>query len=190
MRIVIVEDEIIIANDIKIIVERQGFEVAGIATECSQASELIKSFWPDIVLCDINLGQNKSGIQLMKELSGQQNFQIVFITAYSDEETIIEASGLNPVSFLVKPFNERQLIASVKLAALSASKIEDVHKPTQRELEIIKLISKGLNTRQIAEQLYISALTAKTHRRNLLAKYKLKNSAELILMAMNQKWIS
>jgi DNA-binding NarL/FixJ family response regulator len=189
IKIFIVEDEIIIANDIQRILNENGYQVSGIATKFSQAQKMIAKLRPNIVLCDINLNGARSGIQLMKELSKSIRFSIIFISAYTDSETLKDAHALNPFSYLTKPFNDRQLITSIQLAIIA---IEDTHllnKPSSRELEIIRLVAQGFNNAQIGEKLFISMLTAKTHRRNLLTKYGLKNSVELISLAMQQGWI-
>lgn len=188
-RIFIVEDEIIIARDIQRILERHGIAVAGVATRYRQALQEIPKVKPHLILCDIHLQHKNSGIELMEELSAKLCFEIIFITAYSDDKTVRNASSLHPLNYLTKPFNERQLLTSVRLALMSLQGEESPARPTARETEVLRLLSKGYTNEKISEHLFISALTVKTHRRNLLAKYNLRNTAELIALAINQKWI-
>ncbi len=188
-RIYIIEDEIIIARDIQRILGLHNIPVVGMATRYQQALEEIPLLKPHLVLCDIHLQHKKSGIKLMEELLKKHCFGIIFITAYSDDTTIQAANDLQPQNYLTKPFNERQLITSVRLALMSIQGQEEKERPTARELEILRLLSRGYTNEKIGKSLYISALTVKTHRRNLLAKFRLKNTAELVTLAINQKWI-
>ncbi len=87
-KIFIVEDEVVVANDIKQILNLKGFNVVGFATKYDQAKTKISELIPDIVLCDIHLRDRKTGIDLMKELSEMFSFKIIFISAYSDIETV------------------------------------------------------------------------------------------------------
>jgi len=78
----------------------------------------------------------------------------------------------------------------VRLALFSINFIQkNIEKPSKRELEIIKLISKGYNNVEIGEKLVISKFTVKTHRGNLLKKYSVKNTAELVAMSKSEEWI-
>ena len=188
-KIFIVEDEIVVANDIMQILNANGFDVVGIATKYYQAKTNITNLSPDIVLCDIHLNEQKSGIELMQELSETMIFKIIFISAYSDINTIKESNLVNPFNFLVKPFNDQQLITSVRLACMTINTNESICLPTKRELTIIKLISNGLNSKEIADKLFISKNTVDTHRRKLLKKYSAKGTSELVTLFINQKWI-
>ena len=188
--IFIVEDEIVVANDIKNILTAQGIFVTGIATNYEQAKAKIKSSKPDVVLCDINLREKKTGIELINELLENMYFKIIFITAYSDINTIQQANFLNPFHYIIKPFTDQQLITSVRMALLSLNEIrkEDL-KPTKREVEVIRLLAKGKNNIQIGEILKISPNTVKTHRSNLLQKLKITTVAELVALSLHNGWI-
>lgn len=120
-KIFIVEDEIVVANDIRQILNKNNFYVTGVATKYEQAVCGIKKEKPDLVLCDIRLREEKSGIELMQELSENMCFKIIFISAYSDIETIEKANLVNPFNYLTKPFNDQQLVTSVRLALMSAN---------------------------------------------------------------------
>lgn len=190
IKIFVVEDEIIVANDIKNLLLLNGFNVVGLATKYKEAIEGICNHQPDLILCDINLRDTKSGIQLIQELSEKLRFKIIFISAYSDLNTIKAASKLDPSNYLTKPFNHQQLLTSVHMALHSIELVDsDTQKPSKRQLEIISLLSQGYTNKEIGEKLFISELTVKTHRRNLLKKLGLKNTAELVTFSFSQNWI-
>jgi len=188
--IFIIEDEIVVAKDIECILstEKQ-FKVIDIATNYEMAKKKLRMAKPDLILCDINLKGPKTGIDLMDEVMQQYNTPFIFITAYSDVETLEKAGKLRPHNYITKPFNEKQLISSVKIALLADDK-NTVNAPTDRELSIIKLLAKGLSSKEIAEILSISSYTVETHRKNLIAKYGINKTAELICLATAKGWVN
>jgi DNA-binding NarL/FixJ family response regulator len=189
-RVYIVEDEVIVAQDISQILNAAGFQVTGLATRYATAMREIPEIRPDIVLCDINLNGAKTGISLIRELQDMVSFRTIFITAYSDLQTIQESNLVNPFNYLTKPFNNKQLVASVQMAVLSLEELPGgVPVPSRRELTIISLLAKGLNSEEIAGRLFISKNTVDTHRRHLLKKFNAKSTSELVALAIGQRWI-
>lgn len=192
--ILIVEDEAIVARDIRQILEKNNFNVAGIAHDADRALKLFKEVKADLLLCDINLGKGESGLELAKKLkSVNKDLYLVFLSAYSDEPTIDGAFEIEPDSYLTKPFSEKQLIVTVKRvlnheAVTFTEGTEEV--PTNRELEIIRCIADGLTSKEIALKLAISFETVQTHRKNIHTKYNLNSSAELIKLALKNNWIN
>lgn len=194
--ILIIEDEIIIANNLKMQLESIGFS-AEIATTPEQAIELSHEFYFDLVLSDINLENDKDGIGLINDLRLSPSAPVIFLTAYSDSETIKRAETTQPFAFLIKPFHKEQLFLTVKMALLHSKK-KFVHKSSKthaplklgkRELEIIKLISQSKTSEEIAAELNISPLTVATHRKNIFRKTKTKTLIELISLAVEYRWI-
>jgi DNA-binding LytR/AlgR family response regulator len=126
IRILIVEDEPIIADDIAMVLENNGFSNSDI---CDNANEAIKSIIlnkPSLALLDINILGDKDGIQLAQIINDQHQIPFVFITSYYDDSTLIRAKETNPTGYIVKPFAEGDLLANVKLA-LVKSKAPKVH---------------------------------------------------------------
>lgn len=117
----IVEDEPITSRFIREIIEEQGFEVAGTAKSAAEARQLIVQHRIDIVIMDINIQGSIDGIQLARGLS-EYDVAIVYISAYSDTATLQEAAGTHPYGFLVKPFKEADLIATLLMVASKISK--------------------------------------------------------------------
>ena len=194
-RILILEDEAIVALDIKQILEKNGFEVLAIANAYADAFELLNGYDVDLVLCDINLGKGASGIDFVKKLKMlHKDTKVIYVSAYSNEDVIQQAFDTNPDFYLTKPFTEEQLIVTVKGVFAKSNGYRNVDNeehqlPTKRELQIIRCIAEGLKSHEISEQLGISFETVQTHRKNILHKYHLGSSAELIAFALKNGWI-
>lgn len=115
-KVLVIEDELIIAIEIKNIIEGFGFEVIGIAKDYSKSLELARKNFPDIIVADINLKKSRSGIESSSEICRIKKVPIIYLTAYSDEKTIKEAALTNPTSYILKPFREEDIEVALKLA--------------------------------------------------------------------------
>lgn len=113
-KILIVEDQVLIANHIKeILIEVYDFQVE-LAFKISQASEKLQKFIPDIILLDINLGDKMSGIEWAQENVKKE--KVIFITGQTEIETIKSALTIHPIAYLTKPIKSVDLIAAIELA--------------------------------------------------------------------------
>ncbi len=115
IKILIVEDEIVIAEDIKYMLEEIGYEVIGISKEKSEALENIEKYEPDLVLLDIILYNGGDGIGLAKLLRDKYHILFIFITAHSDKHTVERAKQVYPNGYLVKPFDKEDLYTSIEI---------------------------------------------------------------------------
>jgi len=103
-KLLIVEDEIIIAMNLRRQLEKNGFEVCGIAGGEKEAVDSVQLHRPDTVLMDINLRNNESGINAANEIRKQEHIpNIIYITGYGDEELIRSAWNTGPLAVLKKP---------------------------------------------------------------------------------------
>lgn len=192
-RILIIEDEAIVAWDIKQMLEQHDFEVIAIANSYNNAFELLNGYDVDLVLCDINLGKGQSGIDFVKKLKSlHKDTKVIYVSAYSNEDIIQKAFETQPDSYLTKPFTQEQLIVMVKSVFAKNNGNHNGNGnnlPTKRELQIIRCIADGMKSHEISEKLGISFETVQTHRKNILHKYNLGSSAELIAFALKNGWI-
>lgn len=122
-RILIVEDERIIALDLKRRLERFGYQVVGMAAEANDAIELASSELPDLVLMDIMLSSGSDGITAATEIRRRHRIPVIFLTAYADETTIQRAKIAEPVGYVLKPFKERELHTTIDIG-LYKSRVE------------------------------------------------------------------
>lgn len=115
--ILIVEDELLIAETLRYSVEDLGFTVIGIASTFEQAVTLIDQHRPDLTLLDINLNSKQStdtGLALADRLANDYRLAFIFLTAYSDHDTILQATRLRPGGYLIKPINSATLFAAIQ----------------------------------------------------------------------------
>lgn len=116
IRVLIVEDEAIVAEDLELAVTNIGYEVVGRAVSADAAVDKALKLNPDLVLMDIVLRGEKNGIDASREIKEKIDIPVIFLTAYSDIELIDRAKSTEPYAYLVKPFQERQLLASIETA--------------------------------------------------------------------------
>lgn len=109
MRVLIVEDEAIVAKDIAATLTRLGHVVVGRAATGDAAIELAGSAGPSVVLMDINLNGKMDGIEAATVIRARHHLPVVYLTAYSDDATFERAKITDPYGFLIKPFEEREL---------------------------------------------------------------------------------
>lgn len=118
IKILLVEDEMIIAEDMNDMLSQMGYEVLDIAMDYDEAIQILEEKVPDLILLDINLGGKKDGIHLAEEINQKYNIPFIFTTSYSDGPTIERAKKVNPTNYLVKPFKQEQLFTSIEIAMM------------------------------------------------------------------------
>ncbi|MDO9477844.1 MAG: diguanylate cyclase, partial [Pseudohongiella sp.] len=115
-KILIVEDETIVAMDIKRRLEKLGYQVTGLAAKAKQALELVENDQPDIILMDIHLNDTLDGIDIANQINLKYRIPVIFVTAYSEDSTMSRASQARPYGYLLKPFSERDLCAVIRIS--------------------------------------------------------------------------
>lgn len=113
--ILIVEDEFIVANDLRIMLKKAGFGICGIAASVDQARQLIATKKPDWILLDIILQGKQTGIDLARELM-QKRMPFLYVSANTNQSTLEAARTTQPYGFLVKPFREKDLMVMLDIA--------------------------------------------------------------------------
>ena len=116
VKILVVEDEMVIADNICLILEDLGYEVLEPAINYEEALETIEVERPDMAILDIQLGGKKDGVDLAWTIKEQYDFPFIFLTSNADAGTIERVKKLNPPAYLVKPFKKDDLYTSVELA--------------------------------------------------------------------------
>ncbi|RME73100.1 MAG: response regulator [Chloroflexi bacterium] len=116
-RILVVEDERIVALDIQKRLRKLGYEPAGMAQTGEQAVQMALDLRPDLVLMDIHLQSHEmDGIEAASRIQAQLDLPVIFVTAYADEPTLRRARVTEPYGYLLKPFEERTLQATIEMA--------------------------------------------------------------------------
>lgn len=116
MKILIVEDEQIAAHFLKTVLEKAGWEVAGIAADAARALEIAKTARPGAVLMDVMLKGPQSGCECALQIrAALKECAIVFLTAHAEEEMLAYAVDVKAEGYLLKPYNEREIVATLRL---------------------------------------------------------------------------
>ncbi|MBK8851969.1 MAG: response regulator transcription factor [Saprospiraceae bacterium] len=191
--ILIVEDEPAIAQDIAFNLEDNGFAIAGIAHNSERALDLLYTKQVDLAILDINIAGTKTGIGLAKIINDKYKIPFIYLTSFSDPETVKEAVDTLPHGYLVKPFKDSDL-APVIFIALAKHEIdngrlipslEDYNRIaasaiTKTEYQIILSVFKGMTNQQIADNNFVSINTVKTHLNNIFTKLGIHNKIQLL----------
>ena len=124
--ILIVEDEVLIATQIQMFLEFNGYNCVGIAVDYTGAIELLESNPVDLILLDIKINGFKSGIDLAKYINQNLGLPFLFLTSYNDADTLQELKLLNPIGYINKPINDATLLTNIDLY-FSSTKIQTQH---------------------------------------------------------------
>lgn len=198
--IIIVEDEFPIALDMQKRLIKLDYRVCGISNNYLEAIDSIQQDQPDLVLLDINLNQDKSGFDIATWMNEHTTIPFMFVTAYADDFTFNSALKLGPVGFINKPFTDTEIFRQIELGFnrhSNNSKAEhmskedlidklDRHKPegwtslTNREKEVLVSLLDGKSDKQLAEQLFVSTTTIRTHLRRSYDKLLIGSRLEAV----------
>ena len=189
MRILIIEDEIIIARFIERQVKESFQAETNLALGVQEAEDLVKSFLPHLILCDIELNDHMDGIELMDRLKKIHSFELIFITSFQSKTMIDRASNLKPANYIIKPLDESRLYAGILpiIKKLSNRPINEEHPCLEAILSpaerlILQLIAQKKTTKEIAESLHLSPYTIKNHRHGICRKLNLTEGNNALLM--------
>jgi CheY-like chemotaxis protein len=115
-RALIFEDETLIAEELVERLERFGFSVIAAVDSAEEGIPIATSQRPDLILMDVRLKGKKDGVQAAAEIRQEVDIPVIFLTAYSDRNTLERAKQTNPYGFVLKPFHERELQVTIELA--------------------------------------------------------------------------
>lgn len=115
-RILVIEDDFVVARDLRNQLQRLGYEIAGSTPRGEDAAELARSSRADLVLADIRLAGPMDGMAAVREIRRHCDIPVVFLSSYADDETLQRASLADPQGYLLKPFDESQLRIAIEIA--------------------------------------------------------------------------
>lgn len=141
IRILIVEDNVIIADDMQSMLEEIGYEIVDNVIVYEQAVEVLKNKEVDLVLIDIILASDKTGIDLGKHIRENYNIPFIFVTSNSDRATVENAKTVKPNGYLVKPFEQQDLYTSIEIALSNFISVKNNSAGESQEEEDDRLMS-------------------------------------------------
>ncbi|MCE8426223.1 MAG: response regulator [Candidatus Methanoperedens sp.] len=141
-QILVVEDESIVAEDIKRSLQMLGYVVPSIVSTGEMAIKKVEELHPDLVMMDIMLKGKMDGIEAAGQIHAKYNIPIVYLTAFSDDKILERAKVTEPLGYIIKPFKERELYITIEMALFK----HDVQKKLKESKEFYESILEGIVT--------------------------------------------
>ncbi len=217
-RIIIVDDNYEHLSGIKELIEIESdFDVVATATSASVAISLIKKYRPEIVLMDINMPE-KDGLTAIAEIEKLElGVRIIALTGYDDPDLIFRAMKIGAKGYILKTMASAQLIYAIDEVAAGkiylpatlssrffeyfqrsfkeeTEEVEDeenlLNYLTQREEEVLDLLTQGITYKGVAKKLFISETTVKTHVNNIFQKLQVNDRTQAVLYALNNGFLN
>ena len=207
IRVLIADDQALVRGGFRMILEAQkDIEVVGEASDGREALAQARELDPDVVLMDIRMPE-LDGLEATRRLvSGNGSARVLMLTTFDLDEYVYAAMKAGASGFLLKDVRPEQLAEAVRIVAAGDSLLapaitqrliaEFVRRPppgsgaptelselTERELEVLKLIARGLSNGEIASALFVSEATVKTHVTHVLTKLKLRDRVQAVVLA-------
>jgi DNA-binding NarL/FixJ family response regulator len=210
LRILIADDQALVRAGFRMILEvEDDMEIVGEATDGAQAVSMTRDLQPDVVLMDIRMPE-MDGIEATRQITGDDEDsgpRVLMLTTFDLNEYVYEALRAGASGFLLKDVPPEQLAAGIRVVAAGdallapaitkrlisefahARPVEPPTPPasfdelTARELEVFKLIARGLSNAEIAAELIVSETTVKTHVARLLMKLGLRDRVQAVVLA-------
>jgi NarL family two-component system response regulator LiaR len=206
IRVFLADDHAVVRKGIEALLGTEdGMEVVGTAANGEEAVAGVAHAKPDVILLDLQMPR-KSGIEAIAEIKERDpHARILVLTSFSDDDKVFAAIKAGATGYILKDATPHELIAAIRNVhegkssldpEIALKVIHELNKPmnlpptedplTEREMEILQLVARGLSNLQIAEALVISERTARTHISNILSKLHLANRTQAALYALRQ----
>jgi DNA-binding NarL/FixJ family response regulator len=196
IKILIVEDEPLIAEDISGFLKEEGFSHISVVYDVESALRELEQDNADFVLLDINLGGGLTGVDIAQKINSDYHLPFIYITSYADSATIREVKATHPVGYILKPFKGKEIAAILEIgyelfytfigkpADLDMNRLKKIsnQEMTQREQDVLLKIAEGKTNQTIADELFLSLHTVKSHLKNIFIKLDVASRAETIVL--------
>lgn len=196
MKILILEDEPVIAEDIAQILEKNEYTISSICYTKDEAIHELENNTPEMALLDIHLSKQYDGIDIANLIHEKYHIPFIFVTSYSDKQTLEKAKHTEPSSYIIKPFNEANICSAIEIAFFNFTQRNKSQHPmlvlsklnqrlqdtiSEREFELLSLIYEGKTNKQLADALFISLNTVKKHINHIYLKIDASSRASAIV---------
>jgi two-component system NarL family response regulator len=210
VRVLVVDDQELFRRGLIMLLSGDtDIEVVGEAADGVTATDLAVTTAPDVILLDVRMPR-RTGVEACRGIKEAVPSAKIIMLTVSDEEAdlyesvkngasgyLLKDSSIEEVAQAIRVVNEGQSLISPSMAVKLIDEFKQMSKPereqgpalrlTDRELEVLRLVAKGLNNREVAKELFISENTVKNHVRNILEKLQLHSRMEAVMYAMREK---
>lgn len=174
-------------------------ELVGEARDLDAAITMIDATWPDVVICDVQIGREADGLRLLDRYGRDDRTKLLMLSSYDYPALFRTSFERGAVGYLLKTAELHEILAAVRLVACGGTAFTAasmriiraaLRRPTDREIDVIQLVAAGAPNDEIARHLTLSLKTVESHLRRLFDRYDVMNRTELAMLALREGWIS
>lgn len=207
IRVLIADDHTVVRKGIRMLLTTEpGLEVIGEAADGLETVDQYTKLQPDVLLLDLQLPA-LDGLEVIKQVKADfPGARILVLTSFSEDETVFAAIKAGAMGYLIKDSTPEELLRAIRDVYLGRPSLhpniayklmQEINRPasdlpptdeplTEREEEILKYVAQGLSNQEIADRLFISERTVRTHISHILGKLHLANRTQAALYALRQ----
>ncbi|MBN1318517.1 MAG: response regulator transcription factor [Anaerolineales bacterium] len=206
IRLLIVDDHRVVRAGLKMLIStEQGIDIVGEATDGLEAVDLARQLEPDVVLLDLVMPRQDGITTISELLKINPEIKILVITSFAEDDKVFPAIKAGALGYLLKDFEPDALLQAIRdvyhgtpalQPSIALKLMDELKNPsdlpateaplTAREMDVLKLVARGLSNKQIAEKLSITIRTVHAHIRSILSKLQLANRTQAALYALRE----
>ncbi|HCG56083.1 MULTISPECIES: response regulator transcription factor [Brevibacterium] len=201
IRVILVDDHPVVRAGLRSVIDAPDhIAVVGEASSGEEALAVVDELEPDVVMCDLRLGEGIDGIEVTKRLNARPTKPAVLIlTTFDNDAEIVAALNAGAAGYLLKDINPEDISTAIEKASrgetylppeISSKVIAAMRNPgpklTRREREVVKLLATGASNAQIAQELFVTEATVKSHLVNVFTKLGVDSRSRAIRVAEDQ----
>jgi len=206
IRVLLVDDHVVVRKGLRALLDREaGIEVTGEAEDGEQAVRAAERLRPDIILMDLEM-PGGGGIEATRRITETRpDMKVVVLTSHASEEDVFPALKAGALGYLLKHSAPEEVLQAIRQAyrgetvlhpAIARMVLQELHRPpaakqakttdplSEREVEILRLIARGMSNQEIAERLFVGEATVRSHVSAILRKLQLASRTQAALYAL------
>lgn len=194
MRVLLVDDHPVVRAGLRAVLEASGIDVVAEAASGEEALELTEQLRPEVVLCDLRLGEGINGVEVTAALNAQAGGPaVVILTTYDRDSELLGAIDAGALGYVLKDEPPEQILRAIHAAACGKVHLSAEHttrvmagmrsnrpRLTPREREVLTLLATGATNSEIADSLFVSEATVKTHLVHIFEKLDVTSRGQAV----------
>ena len=209
-RVVIADDEPLVVEGVRTVLEAAGLTIAAVAHSGQEALGAINKLCPDVALLDLHM-PGKGGLEILADLEGGTETKVLILTSFGDQENVLAAVAQGAAGFVLKTCTPEELVTAVLAVAAGEAylspvvtrmvlglvapesaprrrdAVERLAKLAAREREVLEAVAEGLSNAEIAGRIHMSEATVKTYVSRVLAKLGCTNRVQAAMLARDAR---